>query len=108
VVARAATTTDPFNAVGDPQRRRILVALAGGETSVSSLVESVSLPQPAVSKHLAVLRQVDLVRCRVSGRQRLYRLNEPALEPIHDWLRSFASLWSDRLDRIDDIIKEDQ
>jgi DNA-binding transcriptional ArsR family regulator len=107
-MARAATTTDPFNAVGDPQRRRILVALAAGESSVASLGDAVALPQPTVSKHLAVLRQVDLVRCRPSGRQRLYRLNEPALEPIHDWLRSFASLWSDRLDRIDDIIKEDQ
>ncbi len=107
-MARAATTSDPFNAVGDPQRRQIMVSLARGEASVSTLVGVVGLPQPAVSRHLAVLRQVDLVRCRASGRQRLYRLNEPALEPIHQWLGTFAALWNDRLDRVDTILQEEE
>lgn len=105
-MSRAATTADAFNAIAESSRRDILGALAGGEVAVGDLVERLHLTQPQVSKHLGVLRAVDLVRCRTVGRQRLYRVNGPALKPIHDWLRAFEGLWNERLDRLDDYLAE--
>ena len=105
-VSRAPTTTDAFNAIAESSRRDILDALAGGEVAVGELVVRLHLTQPQVSKHLGVLRTVDLVRCRTVGRQRLYRVNGPALKPIHEWLRSFEGLWNERLDRLDDYLAE--
>src|ERR1700680_2609557 len=84
-VARAATTTDAFNAVAEPRRRQVLDALAGGERPVNDLVAQLHLAQPLVSKHLRVLREVGLVGVRDHGRQRLYRLGGQAPEPMHDW-----------------------
>ena len=106
---RAATTSDAFNAVAEPRRREILDALASssrGELGVNELVALVDRPQPQVSKHLQVLRDVDLVRCRTEGRQRLYRINAPALRPVHDWTAGFARLWNERLDRLDDYLTD--
>lgn len=105
-VSRAATTADAFNAIAEASRRDILDALAAGEVAVGDLVERLHLTQPQVSKHLGVLRTVDLVRCRTVGRHRLYRVNGPALKPIHDWLRAFEGLWNERLDRLDDYLAE--
>ena len=98
---RAATTSDVFNAIAEPCRRQILSALGGGETAVTALVDRLQLPQPVVSKHLGVLRQGDLVRCRSVGRQRLYRVHAPALQPIHEWVSTFEAMWNDRYDRLD-------
>lgn len=105
-VARAATTTDAFNAVAEPRRRAILDALAGGEQPVNDLVESLGLTQPQVSKHLRVLRAVGAVEVRDLGRQRFYRLNGQALKPIHDWVSSYERLWSDRFDQLDDVLED--
>ncbi len=105
-MSRAATTTDAFNAIAESSRRDILDALAAGEVAVSDLVNRLHLTQPQVSKHLGVLRTVDLVRCRMVGRRRLYRVNGPALKPVHDWLRAFEGLWNERLDRLDDYLAE--
>jgi DNA-binding transcriptional ArsR family regulator len=105
-MARAATTTDVFNAVAESTRRDILLVLATGESSVGDLVARLHLSQPQVSKHLGVLRTVDLVRARTAGRQRLYRVNGPALKPIHDWVATFEQHWNDRLDRLDDLLLE--
>ena len=105
-VSRAPTTADAFNAIAESSRRDILDALAGGEVGVGELAVRLHLTQPQVSKHLGVLRTVDLVRCRTVGRQRLYRVNGPALKPIHEWLRSFEGLWNERLDRFDDYLAE--
>ena len=105
-MSRAATTTDAFNAIAESSRRDILDALVAGEVAVSDLVDRLHLTQPQVSKHLGVLRTVDLVRCRTVGRRRLYRVNGPALKPIHDWLRAFEGLWNERLDRLDDYLAE--
>jgi DNA-binding transcriptional ArsR family regulator len=105
-MARAATTSDVFNAVAEPARRAILEALTDGEVSVGDLVSSLGLPQPIVSKHLAVLRAVDLVRVHVVGRSRLYRVNAAALTPMYHWLGSFQRLWNERLDRLDDVLAE--
>jgi len=86
---RKPTTSDPFNAVAEPKRRKILEALGSAERSVNEIVELLSWPQPMVSKHLAVLKKVGLVRERREGRQRLYRINMEKLKPIHDWVTSF-------------------
>ena len=103
-MARAATTADAFNAVAEPRRREILDALAGGERPVNDLVRVLGLPQPQVSKHLRVLREVGAVDVREAGRQRLYRLNGRALKPIHDWVKEYERTWAERLDRLDDVL----
>jgi len=105
-MARAATTTDAFNAVAEPRRRQILTAVATGERSVSDLVAQLGLPQPLVSKHLRVLREVGLVAARDEGRLRLYRLNGFALKPIYDWVKDFEDLWSERFARMDVVLTE--
>ncbi len=105
-MARAATTTDAFNAVAEPRRRQILDALAGGELSVNALVAEVGLAQPQVSKHLKVLREVGLVEVRDEGRRRLYRLNGEPLKPIHDWVKEYERTWNERFDALDDVLEE--
>ena len=105
-MARAATTTDAFNAVAEPRRRQILDVLAGGERPVNDLVQELGLAQPQVSKHLRVLREVGAVDVRDEGRQRLYRLNGHALKPIHDWIAPFERSWSERFDALDDVLEE--
>ncbi len=105
-MARAATTTDAFNAVAEPRRRAILDALAGGERPVNELVDALGVAQPQVSKHLRVLRTVGAVEVREVGRQRLYRLNGEALKPIHDWVSNYERLWSDRFDELDFVLEE--
>jgi DNA-binding transcriptional ArsR family regulator len=105
-MARAATTTDAFNAVAEPRRRQILDVLAGGERSVNDLVRLLGLAQPQVSKHLRVLREVGAVQVREEGRHRLYRLNGQALKPIHDWVRNFEHSWSERFDRLDVVLED--
>jgi DNA-binding transcriptional ArsR family regulator len=101
-MARAATTSDPFNAVAEPRRRQILAFLAGDERQVSEIVVAVGLDQPSVSKHLGVLRQVGLVHVRRNGRHRLYRTNADALKPLHDWTAIFERYWSHQLQRVKD------
>ena len=105
-MARAATTTDAFNAVAEPRRREILDALAGGERPVNDLVRMLGLTQPQVSKHLRVLREVGAVDVRDEGRQRLYRLNGRALKPIHDWVRTYERSWTERFDQLDVVLQE--
>jgi DNA-binding transcriptional ArsR family regulator len=105
-MARAATTTDAFNAIAEPRRRQILDALAGGERPVNDLVHTLGLAQPQVSKHLRVLREAGVVDVRDRGRQRLYRLNGHALKPIHDWVKGYEELWSERFDRLDVVLED--
>ena len=105
-MARAATTTDAFNAVAEPRRRAILDALAAGERPVNDLVQMLGVPQPQVSKHLRVLREVGAVEVRDEGRQRLYRLNGHALKPIHDWVKGYERLWSDRFEQLDLVLED--
>jgi DNA-binding transcriptional ArsR family regulator len=105
-MARAATTTDAFNAVAEPRRRQILDVLAGGELSVTDLVARLGLSQPLVSKHLRVLREVGLVHVRDIGRQRLYQLDAGPLRSIAEWLRPFERAMSERFDLMDAVIQE--
>lgn len=106
VMARSPTTSDAFNAVAEPRRRDILDLLAHGERSVNDLVAALKLTQPQVSKHLGVLREVGLVSVREAGRQRYYALNAEGLKPIHDWVKVYERLWNERLDRLDQYLKE--
>jgi DNA-binding transcriptional ArsR family regulator len=105
-MARAATTTDAFNAVAEPRRRQIVDVLAGGELPVNDVVVRLGLSQPQVSKHLRVLREVGVVDVREDGRQRFYRLNGEALKPIHDWIKAYEQTWSERFDQLDVVLEE--
>jgi DNA-binding transcriptional ArsR family regulator len=105
-MARAATTTDAFNAVAEPRRREILDVLALGERSVTELVCMLGMSQPLVSKHLRVLREVGAVEVRGEGRRRLYRLNGSALKPIHDWVKNYERSWSESFARLDGVLDE--
>jgi DNA-binding transcriptional ArsR family regulator len=105
-MARAATTTDAFNAVAEPRRRQILDLLAAGERPVSDLVDLLGLAQPQVSKHLRVLREVDLVRVRDDGRRRMYRINAEPLKPLHDWLARYERVWNERFDLMDTVLDD--
>ena len=104
-MARAATTTDAFNAIAEPQRRRILTLLKGRERSVNELAGTLRVSQPRVSKHLRVLREVGLVSVRGAGQQRLYRLDARGLKPIHDWAGGFEEFWSESFDRLNAYVK---
>jgi DNA-binding transcriptional ArsR family regulator len=104
-MARAATTADAFNAVAEPRRRQILDVLAAGERSVNDLVVQLELAQPQVSKHLRVLREVGAVAVRDEGRRRLYRLNGAALKPIHDWVKAYEKLWTERFAELDAVLE---
>lgn len=105
-MARASTTSDVFNAVADVHRREVLDALITGEKAVGAIVKDLSMSQPQVSKHLRVLSEVGLVRCRAEGRRRLYRLEPAHLRPLHEWLAKYERAMNARLDRIDDYLKE--
>ena len=105
-MARAATTADAFNAVAEPRRRQILDLLVEGERPVNDLVEALGLAQPQVSKHLKVLREVDLVDVRDHGRQRLYRVNGRSLKPIHDWVKNYERAWTERFEALDVVLDE--
>ena len=106
VVARSPTTSDVFNAVAEARRREILDALMAGEKAVGAIVNDLSMSQPQVSKHLRVLSEVGLVRCRAEGRRRLYRLEPVRLRPLQEWLVKYEQAWNDRLDRVDDYLQE--
>ena len=98
---RAATTADVFNAIAEPRRRQVIDLLARRKAlTVGTIVVALGLPQPAISKHLGVLRKVGVVSVTKQGRQRLYNFEAGTLKPVHDWVKNFELLWSHQLDRI--------
>src|SRR5882762_7225483 len=99
-MARAATTSDAFNAVAEPRRREILNYLALQERPVGDIVTMLGLEQPSVSKHLRVLLDVDLVQVRRDGRRMLYRINADAIRPLHEWTSTFERFWRNQLRRV--------
>jgi DNA-binding transcriptional ArsR family regulator len=105
-MARSSTTSDVFNAIAEGRRREILDVLIPGEKAVGAIVDDLSMSQPQVSKHLRVLSEVGLVRCRAEGRRRLYSLEPARLRPFHEWLAKYERAWNERLDRMDDYLKE--
>jgi len=105
-MARLANDFGRFQCSRRPQRREILNLLALGERSVNDIAASLHIKQPQVSKHLRVLREVELVRVREAGQQRLYSLKGEGLKPIHDWVKPFEHLWNERFDRLAEYLKE--
>ncbi len=105
-MARAATTSDAFNAIAEPQRREILTLLRGAERPVNDIAEALHMSQPSVSKHLRVLREVGLVKVREVSRQRLYGLDARGLQPIHAWVGGFEQFWQGSFDRLNKYVKE--
>jgi len=105
-VARAATTSDVFNAIAEPQRRDILVLLRAGERPVTELARELEMAQPRASKHLRVLREVGLVRDRKAGKQRRYRLAADGLRPVHEWTGGFERFWDESFDRLDAYVQD--
>src|SRR5512134_2595541 len=101
-MARAATTSDAFNAIAEPQRRRILTLLKGRERPVNDVARALRIDQPRASKHLRVLREVGLVRVREEGKQRLYALDAGGLRPIHEWVGGFERFWSESFARLEE------
>jgi DNA-binding transcriptional ArsR family regulator len=99
-MARAATTSDAFNAVAEPRRREILNYLALQERPVGDIVDELGMDQPSVSKHLRVLREVGLVGVRREGRQKFYKTNATAIRPLYEWAETFAKLWRHQLNKI--------
>jgi DNA-binding transcriptional ArsR family regulator len=105
-MARAATTSDVFNAVAEPRRREILGLLVVKELPVGEIVAVLKLDQPSVSKHLRVLRDVGLVHVRRSGRHKLYRTNAQGIRPLHEWAANFERYWTNQLNRIKERAEE--
>jgi len=105
-VARSPATSDVFNAIAEVRRREIRDVLMAGEKAVGTIVADLSLSQPQVSKHLRVLSEVGLVKCRVQGRRRLYSLEPARLRPLQEWLARYEQMWNERLDRMDDYLQE--
>jgi DNA-binding transcriptional ArsR family regulator len=105
-MARAATTSDVFNAVAEPRRREILTLLVVKELPVGEIVAVLKLDQPSVSKHLRVLRDVGLVHVRRNGRHKLYRTNAQAIRPLHEWAEIFERYWTNQLNRIKERAEE--
>ena len=99
-MARAATTSDTYNAIAEPKRRQLLEVMAGQHLAVNDIVARLGWSQPLVSKHLRVLREVGLVDARHQNRQKIYSLNAQALKPVHEWVGSFERFWSDHLHNI--------
>jgi DNA-binding transcriptional ArsR family regulator len=105
-MARAATTSDAFNAIAEPQRRDILVLLRTGERPVTDLADALGMTQSRASKHLRVLREVGLVRDRKAGKQRLYGLDVRGLRPVHEWTGGFERFWNESFDRLDEYVQD--
>ncbi len=105
-MARAATTSDAFNAIAEPQRRDILALLRAGERPVTDLAQELGMSQPRASKHLRVLREVGLVRDRKAGKQRFYGLDARGLRPVHEWTGGFERFWNESFDRLDTYVQD--
>ena len=105
-MARAATTSDVFNAIAEPRRREILVLLRAGERPVTELAQELGMTQPGASKHLRVLREVGLVRDRKAGKQRLYGIDARGLRPVHEWTGGFERFWNESFDRLDAYVRD--
>ena len=105
-MARAATTSDAFNAVAEPRRRDILNLLALKERPVGEIVTLLGLEQPSVSKHLKVLKDVGLVMARREGRQMLYQLNAQAIRPLHEWTSTFEKFWRHQLSKVKELAEK--
>ena len=99
---------DAFEAIAEPNRRRILDLLQGGERPAGDMVEALSISQPGVSKHLRLLREAGLVRVRAEGQRRLYSLEPRELAAVEAWLRPHLTFWRERLDDLERHLENEQ
>jgi len=98
----------PFEALAEPNRRRILDLLRDGERPAGALVDALSISQPGVSKHLKLLREAGLVSARIDGQRRLYRLEGAKLAEVDAWLAPYRHAWADRLDALERHLEAEQ
>ena len=99
-------TLTAFDVLGEPRRREILDLLRGGERPVGDLVDHLNLSQPAVSKHLRVLKEAGMVHVRSDAQRRLYRINPQPFEELDEWLAPYRVFWSAHLDRLESHLKK--
>lgn len=101
-----AEPTPVFRALADPTRRAIFEELTRkGEQTVHALTRHAGVSQPAVSKHLLVLKRAKLVRHRREGRETHYRAQSEALAPMVEWLRHYSAFWQERFDRLEAVLE---
>jgi DNA-binding transcriptional ArsR family regulator len=99
---------DAFEAIAEPNRRRILDLLRAGERPAGDVVQALAISQPGVSKHLKLLREAGLVRVRADGQRRLYSLATRELAEVEAWLAPYRDFWRSRLDALEDHLERDQ
>jgi len=99
---------DAFTVLADPTRRQIIESLSLGERAFGEIAEQFEMSRPAVSQHLKVLREADIVSVRADAQRRIYRLNDEALDEIDEWLRKVRRFWSDRLDTLEQALREEE
>jgi DNA-binding transcriptional ArsR family regulator len=99
-MSRVAATHDIFQAIADPTRRVMLSRLQAGEMNAGDIAQGFALSQPALSKHLRILREAGLVTVTDRGRYRIYALESRALREVFDWVRAFEAFWPDKLEAL--------
>jgi DNA-binding transcriptional ArsR family regulator len=97
---------DAFTALADPTRRRIIEALAAGESSFGDLANRFEMSRPAVSQHLKVLKEAGIVASRPDAQRRIYRLNDDSLDEVDAWLGKVRDYWSQRLDKLERLLRD--
>lgn len=103
-MARTKTTYDVFSAIGEPKRRALIEQLVIKSMTVNELVDVMHWPQPMVSKHLSVLKEVNIVTEKKEGRFRVYRIRPEELRPIQEWMHQFEKYWGSTLDHLDSYL----
>ncbi|MEM1393009.1 MAG: metalloregulator ArsR/SmtB family transcription factor [Cyanobacteria bacterium P01_H01_bin.150] len=106
-MSRQSASTDIFQVIADPTRRAILDLLLRGEQPVKQLAEPFAMSLPAISQHLQILCEANLVEMRKSGRQRLYKLKPEPLEQVSAWVANYEEFWQQKLDALGDYLEED-
>lgn len=99
---------DTFVVLADRTRRHIIETLCEGELAFGDIADRFEISRPAVSQHLKVLRDAGIVRVRREAQRRIYRLNEDGLEEVDDWLNKVRGFWTDRLDRLERTLREEE
>ncbi len=105
-MSRQSASADVFQVIADPTRRAILDLLLRGEQPVKQLAEPFAISLPAISQHLQILCEADLVEMRRSGRQRLYKLKPEKLKQVSNWIANYEQFWQDKLDALGDYLEE--
>jgi DNA-binding transcriptional ArsR family regulator len=107
LAVRAAVVEDRiFQALADPSRRAIFQSLTQGEAAVKDLTARFDISQPAVSQHLAALKDAGLVNCRREGRCAYYRVEPRGMKPLIDWIAHYRAFWADHVGRLEELLEK--